>query len=188
MIKGFLRLKKNKSSLKKLRNEGKTPGVLYGNKQQFNFYVPTFLLRDVVYTPKVHFVSIDIEGKEYRCILQDIQFHPVNDMILHIDLMELVDDKKIKMDIPIAIAGNSPGVAKGGQLAKRLKKLKVIAYPRDMPSDIIVDVSSLDLGKTVRVKELKEGNYSILNSKFIPIVSVEIPRALRSKAAEKDSN
>lgn len=181
---GYPRLKKGKQYLKQLRNEGVTPGVLYGKGNPINFYVHTSLLRNIVYTPNVCYISIDIDGEEYKCVLQDIQFHPVSEMILHIDLMELVDSKKIKMNIPVVLSGNSPGAAKGGMLTKKIKKLKVLAYPADMPSNIQIDVSNLDLGKTIKIREVKEENYKILNSKLIPVASVEIPRALRSKANE----
>jgi large subunit ribosomal protein L25 len=184
-IVGYPRTLEGKKYLKELRSQGYVPGILYGKGKPFNFYVPAAALRSVIYTPKVYYIFFNIEGREYKCLLQDVQFHPVSEMILHVDLMELADDKKIKMHIPISISGNSPGVAKGGLLAKKIKKLKVLAYPDDMPSEINVNVSNLDLGKTIKVREIEVGNYSILNSQTIPVVSVEIPRALRSKANEK---
>lgn len=184
---GYKRASLGKQEAKRLRQKAYTPGVLYGGKEQVHFYTPMSLLRDLVYTPDAHFVLLNIEGKEYLCILQDIQFHPVSEMIMHVDFLQVFDSKAIKMPIPIQLTGRAPGVVEGGKLVKKLRKLSVLAYPSSMPAYIEVDVSTLGLGQMVRVKDLKTPHYTILSTPGIPIVSVEIPRALRSATSQSEN-
>ncbi len=181
---GYKRANLGKQEAKKLRQEANAPCVLYGGQEQVHFYTPMALLRDLVYTPDAYFVHLDIEGKEYRCILQDIQFHPVSEMILHVDFLQIAESKQVKMQIPIQITGKAPGVTQGGILAKKLSKLPVLAYPKDMPAYIEIDISALDLGQMVRVREIKTKHYTLLAGPNIPVVSVETPRALRSVASK----
>jgi large subunit ribosomal protein L25 len=177
---GYKRANLGKQTAKRLRNEAQAPGVLYGGKEQVHFYTPMALLKDLVYTPKSHFVSLNIEGTTYHCILQDIQFHPVSEVILHIDFLQIFDDKKIKMDIATVLVGDAPGVVKGGRLVSKMKNLPISAYPKDMPEYIQVDVSTLDLGQMLRVHHLKTNNYTILALPNAPVAVVELTRALRS--------
>ena len=177
---GYQRANLGKQAAKQLRAEANVPGVLYGGKEQVHFYTPMALLKDLVYTPQAHFILLNIEGAEYRCILQDIQFHPVSELILHVDFLQIFDDKKIKMDIPTVLVGDSPGVVKGGRLINKMKKLPVSAYPKDIPDHIKVDVSTLDLGQMVRVQAIKAEHYTILALLNSPLAVVEISRALRA--------
>lgn len=183
-IVGYKRTHFGKKEAKKLRKESYAPCILYNGKETVHFYAPMALFQELVYTPNAYFVDLNIEGKHYSCVLQDIQFHPVSEMILHADFLEISDDKPVRMDIPVVFTGNSPGIAKGGMLAKKLRKLLVKALPKDMPKTIEVDISSLELGKTVKVKEVTATGFEILNPPLVPIAMVEIPRALRSKAAQ----
>lgn len=185
---GYQRANLGKQEAKKLRKDANAPCVLYGGKEQLHFHTPMALLRDLVYTPDAHFVHLTIEGKQYRCILQDIQFHPVNEMILHVDFLQIFDEKPVKMQIPTLIVGNAPGVTKGGTLAKKQRQLAVVAYPKDMPAHIEVDISSLDLGQMVRVRDIKTANYTILVPQGTPVASIEIPRALRSAASKAEES
>ena len=134
------------------------------------------LFRDLVYTPGANFVKLNIEGEEKDAILQDIQFHPVSEIILHADFLELDDNKKVKMEIPVKAIGNSPGVQQGGKILMRIRKLSVMAYPKNMPSFVEVDISELELGKSVKVEELLNDQYDILNSPLVSVVSVNVPR------------
>ncbi|MFL5729187.1 MAG: 50S ribosomal protein L25/general stress protein Ctc [Cytophagaceae bacterium] len=176
---GFKRANLGKTESKKLRLETNVPCVLYGGKEQTHFHAPAFLFRDLVYTPEVHIVDLTIEGKQHECIMQDIQFDPVNDMILHVDFLELVADKAVKMDIPVKFVGAAPGVMQGGKLMIKLPKVTVKALPKNLPDFIEVDVTKLDLGKSVRVGDIKPKNFTILNSPSLPLASVQIPRALK---------
>ena len=173
---GYKRANLGKQNSKKLREEGNVPCVVYGGKEQIHFHSPMILFRDLVYTPGANFVKLNIEGIEKDAILQDIQFHPVSETILHADFLELQDDKKVKMEIPVKIIGNSPGVQQGGKILMRIRKLSLMAYPKNMPSFVEVDISELQLGKSIKVEELLNDQYDILNSPLVSVVSVNIPR------------
>ena len=173
---GYKRANLGKQNSKKLREEGNVPCVVYGGKEQIHFHSPMILFRDLVYTPGANFVKLNIEGVEKDAILQDIQFHPVSETILHADFLELQDDKKVKMEIPVKIIGNSPGVQQGGKILMRIRKLSLMAYPKNMPSFVEVDISDLQLGKSIKVEELLNDQYDILNSPLVSVVSVNIPR------------
>jgi large subunit ribosomal protein L25 len=183
---GYQRASLGKKEAKRLRREANAPCVLYGGQEQVHFYTPMALLKDLVYTPDARFVDLTIEGTAYQCILQDIQFHPVSEMILHVDFLQIFANKKVKMQIPTVLTGKAPGVIQGGSLSKKLRRLPVLAYPKDMPAHIQVDVASLELGHMVRVRDIKTAHYTILAGASIPVASVEIPRALRSAAGKAE--
>ena len=173
---GYKRANLGKNYSKKLREDGNVPCVVYGGKEQTHFHAPMILFRDLVYTPGANFVKLNIEGEEKNVILQDIQFHPVSEVILHADFLELNDNKKVKMEIPVKIFGDSPGVQQGGKILMRIRKLSVMAYPKNMPEFIEVDISGLDLGKSIKVEDLLNEEFDILNSPVVSVVSVNIPR------------
>ena len=173
---GYKRANLGKKDSKKLREDGNVPCVIYGGDEQIHFHAPMILFRDLVYTPGANFVKLNIEGQEIDAILQDIQFHPVSEIILHADFLQLKDDKKIKMEIPVKIIGDSPGVQQGGKILMRIRKLSLMAYPKNMPSFVEVDISGLELGKSIKVEELLSEDYDILNSPLVSVVSVNIPR------------
>ena len=173
---GYKRANLGKNESKKLRENGNVPCVVYGGKEQTHFHAPMILFRDLVYTPGANFVKLNIEGEEKDVILQDIQFHPVSEVILHADFLELNDNKKVKMEIPVKIFGDSPGVQQGGKILMRIRKLSVMAYPKNMPEFIEVDISGLDLGKSIKVEDLLNDEFDILNSPVVSVVSVNIPR------------
>jgi large subunit ribosomal protein L25 len=183
---GYQRANLGKQEAKRLRGEGMVPCVLYGGTDQVHFYSPMILFRELVYTPDLYFVHLNIEGAEYNAVIQEAQFHPVSDMILHVDFLQLFEEKPIKMEVPITFVGDAPGVVKGGKLLPKLRTIKVKALPRDMPETIEVSISNLDLGKSVKIRELEEKNYTILNSPSVSIATIEIPRGLRGAAAEAE--
>ena len=178
-IVGFKRANLGKTASKALREKAEVPCVLYGGKEQVHFAVPMYLFRALVYTPDSHTVDLNVEGQKFKAILQDIQFHPVNDIILHADFLELDENKEVKMEVPVKVLGNSIGVAKGGKLVQRLRKVKILAFPKDLPDFVTIDVADLDLGKTVKVSSIPTDKYKILNPAALPVVTVEIPRALK---------
>jgi len=178
---GYHRANLGKKDSKSLRESANVPCVLYGGDKQVHFHSPMILFRDLVYTPEAHIVLLNVEGDEYRCILQDIQFHPVNEMILHADFLLLQDDKPVKMDIPLKFVGVSPGVQQGGKLVAKIKRMKVRALPKDLPEYITVDITGLELGKSVKVKDIKLENYEIFSNPANPVATVEVPRALKGK-------
>ncbi len=178
-ISGSPRENVGKRDAKQLRYEGKVPAVLYGGKEQIHFAVETSSLRDLVYTPEVHFAEIEVGGNKAKAILQDIQFHPLTEQILHIDFLQLFDDKAITMEIPVKLTGTSPGVKVGGKLVQKLRKLKVNALPKDMPQYVEVSLEPQEVGKSTRVRDLKPENYDIKNVGEDTIVSVIMSRALK---------
>ena len=182
---GFKRANLGKQMTKELRNESYVPGVLYGGAEQVHFYAPAILFRDLVYAPEVYEVDLNVEGTHYRAILQDLQFHPVNEMLLHVDFLELQDDKPVKMDVPVRFVGNSPGVLLGGKLVTKLRKLRIKALPANLPDAIDVDISDLELGKSIKVNKVVPNNFEILSNPSAPIATVTIPRALKSAQMEE---
>ena len=183
---GYRRANLGKKDSKAVRAEGNVPCVMYGGKEQHHFSVPYLLFRDLVYTPEAKMVDLNIEGDLYKCILQDIQFNPYNDAIVHADFLELDENKLVRMEIPVKFNGASPGVAKGGKLTVKMPKLKVEALPKDMPDSVEIDIAELDLGKSVKVNSIKGDNYRVLNPGSNPVASVVIPRALRGKVGAEE--
>lgn len=142
------------------------------------------LFRELVYTNEAHFVHLNIEGDEYQAILQEVQFHPVSEVILHADFLRIAEDRKIKMNIPIRLIGQAPGVTKGGTLVRKRSSLKVYSFPKDMPDHIDVDVSELDFHHAVKVSDIKVENLEFLDPKQASIAVVEVPRAAKMAADE----
>lgn len=177
---GFKRANLGKSDSNRLREESNVPCVLYGGNEQIHFYSPMILFRELVYSADVYAVDLNIEGEHHQAIMQDIQFHPVNEMLMHVDFLLLREGKEVKIDIPVKFVGVSPGVQMGGKLVTKLRKLKVKAMPENLPDYVDVDISELELGKSVKVNKLKAGNYTILSNPQSPIATVMIPRALKS--------
>jgi large subunit ribosomal protein L25 len=182
---GFKRANLGRAEANKLRAEGHVPGVLYGGDDLVQFYAPAIQFRPVLYTPDACFVNINIEGTIYRAIVQESQWHPVSDVLLHVDLMELTKGKKVKMDIPVLTTGTAPGVESGGSLVLKNPKLKVMALPKDMPESIIVDISELKMGKSIKVGTIETKDFEILTSPIVTVVTVAIPRALRGQTDEE---
>ncbi|MBC7653097.1 MAG: 50S ribosomal protein L25/general stress protein Ctc [Oligoflexus sp.] len=178
-ISGSPRENVGKRDAKELRYEGKVPAVLYGGKEQIHFAIDAPALKDLVYTAEVNFAEITVDGKKFNAILQDIQFHPLTEKIVHIDFLQLFDDKQVTMDIPVKLTGTSPGVKEGGKLVQKLRKLKVKAFPKDMPQYVEVSLETLIVGKSVRVRDLNAKVYSITNVKEDTVVSVIMSRALK---------
>lgn len=183
---GYKRASLTKSQLAEMRYAGNVPCVLYGGGYNVLFYSPAILFKDLIYTSEARFVKLNIEGDEYMAIKQEYQFHPVNDMLMHVDFLMLQDDKEVSMDIPVKISGTAAGVLRGGRLAQRLTHLKVKALPKYMPESLTVDVTHLEVGKAFRVGEVKVDNFTILKPASQPIVAVETTRAIReAENAEK---
>lgn len=180
-IVGYQRANLGKKASRDFRADGLVPCVLYGGKEQVHFSVPLILFRDLLYTPDVYEVELNIEGDIYRAILQDTQFHPVNDVVIHADFMEVDDSKTIKINVPIKFIGNSPGVIKGGKLVQKLRKMTLKGTVNNIPDAVEVSISHLDLGKSVKVGEVSVANCTILNPTSNPIATIGIPRALKGK-------
>jgi len=166
-----------KSNSKALRNQGKVPCVLYGGEKQVCFYAHVNDLRKLVYTPDVFLIDLDVEGTKTSCILQDIQFHPVTDKILHIDFLEVFADKEVTVEIPVVLTGMAIGVRNGGNLLTRRNKIITRAIPGNLPDAIEIDISELKIGMFIYIKDLKSDKYSFLASDNSVVVGVKTARA-----------
>lgn len=178
-IEGQLRTETGKKASRQFRSQGLVPGVIYGGAQEVNFMAPVLAFKSLVYTPEFQLVEVQVGGKSYRCILKDLQFDKVTDTLSHIDLLELVEDKKVVATIPLKFTGTSVGVKDGGKLVIKMKSLKVKSLPKHLKENIEVDISKLELHGNIRVEDVKEPHYEILNSPRIPIASVVITRQLK---------
>lgn len=183
-ISGSVRQNVGKRDAKGLRYEGQVPAVLYGGTTQTHLSVSAADLKAVLYTSDVVIVELNFDGKTVRAIVQDAQFHPLTDLVTHIDFLELFDDKEVSLNIPIKLTGTSPGVKMGGKLVQKLRKLRVKALPNNLPQVIEVPMESLEVGKSFRVDQVKLENAKVLNNADDTIVSVIMSRALRQAEQE----
>jgi len=184
-ISGSLRENVGKRDAKELRYQSLVPAVLYGGATQTHFSVSAADLKPVIYTPVVHFIDLDIAGTKAQAIIKDIQFHPLTEEILHVDFLQLNEQKPVTIEIPIRLTGTSPGVKMGGKLVQKLRKLRVKALPKDHVDNIDVSIEGLEVGKSVRVRDIQVPNLTITNAAEDTIVSVTTSRALRQ--AEQDA-
>ncbi|MEM9737600.1 MAG: 50S ribosomal protein L25 [Bacteroidota bacterium] len=177
-----------KKSAKKLRNQGFIPGVIYGSQEGKDFPIHFVVAIDEIHplSYQTCFIDLKIGQKSYTCILQEKQIHPVSDSPLHIDLLAISSAKKVKMDIPVIFTGKSTGVLKGGLLVRKMRKVRVEADMQAIPETIEVDIAHLDLGQSVRVREIVAQDFTILSPLGSPIAIIEIPRSMRS-SKNKDS-
>ena len=182
-IEGQLRTETGKKATRQLRSQGLVPGVIYGGTQEINFAAPVLAFKSIVYTPEFQLADIKVDGKSYKCILKDIQFDKVSDQLSHVDFLELVQDKAVIATIPVKFTGTSQGVKDGGRLITKVKSLKVKALPQHLKENIEVDITTLELNGNIRVEDVNEPNYEILNSPRIPIASVVMTRQLKQEEA-----
>ncbi len=182
-IEGKLRTATGKTAARQLRSQDLVPGVIYGGATEVNFSVPAIALKPFIYTPDFQLVQMNIDGKSYTCILKDLQFNKVTDKLTHIDLLELVEGKKVTATIPLKFVGSSVGVKAGGKLELRLKSVKVKTLPKFLRENIEVDITNLELNANIRVQDIVADNYEILNSPRIPIASVTMTRQLKQEEA-----
>ena len=183
-IKGSERESVGKAATRAVRNAGMVPCVLYGGDQPVHFTAEEMAFKNLVYTPNVHTVVIDLAGKTYDAILQDIQFHPVSDKILHIDFYQLDPTKEITMEVPVKVVGNSKGVMAGGVLRLNQRKLKVRALPANLPDYVEADITDLEMGNKLYVTKLPVDNFKLLNPENTVVAQVRISRAAMKAAQE----
>ena len=189
-IQGSLRTETGKKSTKALRKNDSVPCVLYGlntdengNQVATHFSVTVEELRKLVYTPHIYVVDLNIDGKVVNAIMKDIQFHPVTDAILHVDFLQINEDKPIVMEVPVRLEGLAEGVKAGGKLNLQIRKLKVKAFYNVIPERLVVDVTLLGLGKTIKVGELHYEGLELLNAKDAVVCAVKLTRAARGAQA-----
>jgi len=182
-IEGQIRTEFGKSATRQLRLEEKVPAVIYGGAKEVNFAADAAALKNLVYTPDFMVVEAKVDGKTYKCVLKDLQFDKVSDKLIHIDLLELVSDKKVTVTLPIKFTGTPAGVKAGGKLVTKIKSLKVKVLPKDLRENIELDLTNLELNGNIRVQDVKTANMEIMNSPRIPIASVTMTRQLKQEEA-----
>lgn len=183
-IKGSERESVGKKATKAVRDAGMVPCVIYGGNQPVHFVADERAFKDLVYTPNAHTVVVELNGTSYNVIMQDIQFHPVSDKILHIDFFQLSDDKEIIMEVPVKITGTSPGVLLGGVLRLNQRRLKVKALPKNLPDFVEASISELEMGNKLYVTKLETNNFKLMHPDNTVVCQVRISRAAMKAAQE----
>jgi len=179
------RTETGKKYTKKIRKSELVPGVLYGGENPIIFEIADKELRRIIYTNKVFFVKLNIEGQVYSCIKKDVQFHPVTDKILHVDFLTVSEDKPVKMFVPVELVGFSKGVQAGGHLFRMKRYLNISAFMKDIPDVLKVDVTELDLGKSYKIEDLKFDNIEVHEPKSDVVAMVKLTRAAMSRVLEE---
>lgn len=182
-IEGQLRTDYGKKATRALRSQELVPAVIYGGEGEINFSAPATAFKNLVYTSEFMLADVKVDGKSYKCILKDLQFDKVSDLLNHADFLELSDDKKVIATLPVKYVGSSIGVKSGGRLITKIKSLKVKALPKDLREAIEVDITNLELNGNIRVQDVNVPNIEILNSPRIPLASVVMTRQLKQEEA-----
>ena len=172
-----------KRALKAMRKNNEIPAVLYGGEKVSHFTITKDSVRNLVYSPEIFVVELTIDGKKTMAIVKDIQFQPVTDAILHMDFLEVSENKPVVMEVPVVLEGHAEGVKAGGKLSLQARKLKVKALYNLIPEKLVVNVSNLGLGKTIKVGELSYEGLELINAKEAVVCAVKLTRAARGAAA-----
>ncbi len=178
-----------KKASKAARAEGMIPCNLYGEKKGENgpealsFAIPFNELRKAIYTPHVYVINIDIEGEKHIAIMKEIQFHPVTDAVLHVDFYEITPEKPITVGIPVNLVGHAAGVRAGGRLSLSIRQIKVTAPFANIPEKLDVDVTALEIGKTIKVGSLHYDGLELATPAEVIVCSVKMTRAAAAAAA-----
>ncbi|MDL1913815.1 MAG: 50S ribosomal protein L25/general stress protein Ctc [Bergeyella sp.] len=186
-IQGTKRESVGKKSTKALRDAELVPCVVYGGKEPLNFSTEEKSFKELVYTPEAHTVELVLDGKNIPAVLQDIQFHPITDRILHADFYQLSKDKPVIMDVPVSLTGRAKGVLAGGNLIQSFRKLKIKALPSDLPDEIVIDVTPLKIGNKIYVGDIKTEKYTFLHPDNAVVVAIKMSRnAMKGESVEEE--
>ena len=185
-ISAISREKVGKSNTRQLRNQGNVPCVLYGGEKQVCFYAHENEFRKLVYTPDVFIVELAIDGEVKRCIMQDIQFHPVSDKILHIDFLEVFDDKPITVSIPVILKGLAIGVRNGGNLMFRRRKIITRGLAASLPDAIEIDIENVKIGEFIYIKDINLEGCQFLAPDSSVVVGVKTARGAIEEESEEE--
>ncbi|MEI6277541.1 MAG: 50S ribosomal protein L25/general stress protein Ctc [Prolixibacteraceae bacterium] len=179
-IKGTARQALGKKDTRNLRAQDLVPCVLYGGEAPVHFYAPEGDFRKIVYTPKVYQAELNIDGKIYNAFMQELQFHPVTDKLLHIDFLQIRDTKAVKIDLPVRLDGYAKGIQQGGRLKANLRTLKVKGIFKNLPDEIVINVTDLGISESIRVGDIQVDGFEIMNNKSVPVATVVVTRAARA--------
>jgi len=187
-LQGTVRTELGTKYAKQLRDQGHVPCVIYGGDAPIHFYAPMLAFRGLVYTAEARMASIELDGKTYNAVIQDMQFHVLNDSLTHVDFIEVIDGKAVTIVVPIVLTGNSRGVRSGGRLKSALRNLKVKGLIDALPSAIEHDITELRIGQSIRVSDIKVGKlYEILNSDNAVVVSIATSRTSVAETGDDDT-
>jgi large subunit ribosomal protein L25 len=184
-IKGTLRSETGKKSSKKIRSTGNVPCVMYGKDKNIHFHAQEKSFKNLIYTPDAHLVKIDLDGTWHQAILQDVQFHPVTDKILHVDFMEVVENKPIIIRLPISATGDSLGVKAGGKLRIKKRSLKVRGFVKNIPEHLEIDITNVKIHQSVKVGDLSFDKIELLDPKITTVLSVATSRVVQKGEGEE---
>ena len=177
-VKGNLREAVGKTNAKEIRKNEEVPCVLYGKGENVHFKLTEKSFKELVFSPNAYLVNLDLEGKKYNVVMRDLQFHPVSDKIIHADFYQIDEKSPIWIEVPVVLEGVSEGVLKGGKLEQKLRKLKIKALVKNIPDDLKVDITNLEIGKTIKVSELSYNNIELLDPKNTVVVRVKSARGV----------
>jgi large subunit ribosomal protein L25 len=183
-LSGSLRANVGKVNAKEIREKGNVPCVIYGGKEQIHFEADIRAFKPVIFTPNAHVVEINLDGKVYKTVLQEAQYHKINDKLIHADFLEIVEGKPVTANIPVVLTGQSEGVKKGGKLVLKLRKLKARGLANELPDSINIAIDKLDIGDSIAVSDIEINGVTLLNAKNVSVVSVQTTRAV---AAEQNA-
>lgn len=173
---------------RRTRKEGLIPAVMYGGEEVKHFTVEKNQVKSLIYTPEFKIAEVEIDGTTHKCILKSIQMHPITDSLIHLDFLQLIDGQPIKCQIPVKFTGSAPGVKEGGKFQQLVRRVKVKTNPENLVNELMVDISDLELGGSVRIKDITESaGIEIMSSPNIPVASVIVPRAAKKEAEDGDA-
>ncbi len=175
---GSLRENVGKKDAKQHRKTGNIPCVLYGGDNQLHFVVEERSIEKILFTPEVCILNLQIDGKEYLATLKDIQYHPVNDKVLHVDFFAINEVKPVVISVPIRLTGTAPGILKGGKLIKKFRKLKIRAMLNQLPDEIVIDIDNMDVGDSIKVSDLSREHIEFLDNPNSIIILIALTRAV----------
>lgn len=186
-LNGTLRTELGKKATKKVRKEESIPCILYGSGEPIHFMANAKEFGHIVYTPSVYLLNINIEGTIHQAIIQAIQFHPVSDLILHMDFLRVVEGQPVSVSIPVQLEGFAKGVQQGGKLKMEMKRVKIRGEATKLPDALILDVTELEVGLTIKVRDLKYDDFTILDPKNAVIVSLKTTRAVKGAVGTEEA-
>lgn len=185
VVTGTPRTELGKKATRALRKTGNIPCNIYGGSETLNFSAPASAFKKLIYTPEFRIAEVQLDGKTFKAIVKEAQFHPVNDTLLHVDFQELVDTVPVKVSVPVNLKGTAKGAGLGGKVEQVQRRLNIMALPKDLVSGIDLDITELDLGSILRISDLKSENITFLLSDSNPVARMPIPRAAKGAAAEE---
>jgi len=186
-IKGSLRTELGKKNSRETRKAGNVPCVIYKKDQNIHFFAHENSFKNLIYTPDAHIVKLNLDGEEHKVVLQDVQFHPVTDKIIHIDFIEITDNKPIVISIPIKITGDSVGVKAGGKLRIKKRHLKVKGFATDIPEQLLIDITEVKIHHSIKVGDLAYDKIELIDPKITTVLSVATSRVVQKEEVEGEA-